>query len=156
MDAALPITIVIVEDDAGHARLIELGLQRAHIANNVVFLRDGQDALDYFFAETPSSVPFLLLLDLSLPVVDGYEVLKRLKHDERTQHIPAMILTAVGEPVEMERCDALGCHIYITKPVEYMEFANALKQLGFFLSIIQLPHGVTAETRGTADMRLAL
>jgi CheY-like chemotaxis protein len=98
MQSTLPVTIVVVEDDAGHARLIERSLQRAHIANDIVILRDGQEALDYLFPEpsspeVPPDLPLLMLLDLALPVVDGYRVLERVKRDERTHHIPVIVLT---------------------------------------------------------------
>ena len=145
MQPTLPITIMIVEDDAGHARLIERSLQRAHISNDIVILRDGQEALDYLFpefalTEAPPDLPLLILLDLSLPVVDGYRVLERVKHDERTQHIPVIILTTMDVPAEVERCYALGCNLYITKPVEDTEFTEAIRQLGLFVSMVQIPN----------------
>jgi CheY-like chemotaxis protein len=144
MPPTLPVTIVIVEDDAGHARLTERSLRRAHISNAIVILRDGQEALDYLFPapsspEEPQDLPLLMLLDLGLPVVDGYGVLERMKRDERTQHIPVIILTSMGVPAEVERCYALGCNLYITKPVEYTEFAEAIRQLSLFVSIVQIP-----------------
>src|SRR5215831_6092097 len=143
MLSPLPVTIVIVEDDPGHARLIERSLRRAHITNDVVILRDGQEALDYLFpkptvSELPA-LPSLVLLDLRLPQVDGYTVLARMKRDERTQHIPVIILTTVDVPEEIERCYALGCNVYITKPVEETRFIEAIRQLGLFVSIVQIP-----------------
>ena len=147
MPPTLPVTIVIVEDDAGHARLTERSLRRAHISNAIVILRDGQEALDYLFPEPsspeePPDLPLLMLLDLALPVVDGYGVLERMKRDERTQHIPVMILTSMGVPAEVERCYALGCNLYITKPVEDTEFTEAMRQLGLFISMAQIPSKV--------------
>jgi CheY-like chemotaxis protein len=147
MPPTLPVTIVIVEDDAGHARLTERSLRRAHISNAIVILRDGQEALDYLFPEPsspeePPDLPLLMLLDLALPVVDGYGVLERMKRDERTQHIPVMILTSMGMPAEVERCYALGCNLYITKPVEDTEFTEAMRQLGLFISMAQIPSKV--------------
>jgi len=145
MPSILPVTIVIVEDDPGHARLIERSLRRAHITNDVVMLRDGQEALAYLFPEPwieePPHGPYLLLLDLGLPLVDGYTVLERVKGDERTQHIPVIILSTVDVPVEIERCYALGCNVYITKPVAYEQFVEAIRRLGFFISIVQIPTG---------------
>jgi CheY-like chemotaxis protein len=140
------VTIVIVEDDLGHARLIERSLRRAHITNDLVILRDGQAALDYLYpatsvTEAHPDLSCLIVLDLSLPIVDGYQVLERVKGDERTRHIPVMIVTAVEEPAEIDRCYALGCSVSITKPVEHTAFVDALRQLGLFLSIVQLPAG---------------
>ena len=141
-----PVTILLVEDDPGHARLIERNLRRAHITNDIVTLSDGQQAVDYLFRErtyagATHALPLLMLLDLNLPQLDGYQVLTRLKTDERTRHIPVLILTTTDEPHEIERCYALGCNVYLTKPVEYDEFAEAIRKLGLFLSIVQIPRG---------------
>jgi CheY-like chemotaxis protein len=146
MPAEQPVTIVLVEDDPGHARLIERNLRRAHITNDIVTLSDGQQAVDYFFKDHTNAgampaLAVLLLLDLHLPELDGYQVLTRLKADERTRHIPVLILSTVDEPYEIERCYALGCNVYITKPVEYEQFAEAIRKLGLFLSIVQIPRG---------------
>ena len=147
MPADQPVTILLVEDDPGHARLIERNLRRAHITNEIVTLSDGQQAVDYLFKEhtyagATHPLPLLMLLDLHLPQLDGYQVLARLKTDERTKHIPVLILTTTDEPHEIERCYALGCNVYLTKPVEYEEFAEAIRKLGLFLSIVQIPRGV--------------
>ena len=146
MSTDQPVTILLVEDDPGHARLIERNLRRAHITNDIVTLSDGQQAVDYLFKErtyagATHAVPLLMLLDLNLPQLDGYQVLTRLKTDERTRHIPVLILTTTDEPHEIERCYALGCNVYLTKPVEYDEFAEAIRKLGLFLSIVQIPRG---------------
>ena len=146
MSSKPSLTIVLVEDDPGHARLIERNLRRAHITNDIVTLSDGQQAVDYLFKEctyagATHALPLLLLLDLNLPGLDGYQVLTRLKVDKRTRHIPIIILTTTEEPDEIERCYALGCNIYLTKPVEYAQFAEAIRQLGLFLSMVKLPLG---------------
>ena len=146
MPAEQSVTILLVEDDPGHARLIERNLRRAHITNEIVTLGDGQQALDYLFKEgtyagATHTLPLLLLLELNLPRLDGYQVLTRLKADGRTRHIPVIILTTTDEPHEIERCYALGCNVYVTKPVEYEEFAEAIRKLGLFVSIVQIPVG---------------
>ena len=146
MPAEQSVTILLVEDDPGHARLIERNLRRAHITNEMITLGDGQQALDYLFKERTyagamHTLPLLLLLDLNLPQLDGYQVLARLKADERTKHIPVVILTTTDEPYEIERCYALGCNVYITKPVEYEQFAEAIRKLGLFLSVVKIPQG---------------
>jgi CheY-like chemotaxis protein len=140
------VTIVLVEDNEGHARLVEKNLRRANISNPIVKLQDGQLALDYVFGERgyvniPNHPPMLILLDLNLPVVDGYEVLEKMKGDARTKHIPIIILTTTDDDREMNRCYELGCNVYITKPVAYEKFAEAIHRLGLFLSVVTLPDG---------------
>ena len=146
MAAEQSVTILLVEDDPGHARLIERNLRRAHITNEIITLGDGQQAVDYLFKEftyagATHTLPLLILLDLNLPQLDGFQVLTRLKADVHTRHIPVIILTTTDEPYEIERCYALGCNVYITKPVEYEQFAEAIRKLGLFLSIVKIPLG---------------
>lgn len=137
------VLIIMVEDDPGHVTLIERNLRRAGIRNEVLQFGTGQAALDFFFgdpsfAESPRQS--LVLLDLNLPDVDGYEVLSRLKSDERTQAIPIIVLTTTDNPREVDRCYQQGCNVYITKPVDYENFADAIKKLGFMLSVVKIPH----------------
>jgi CheY-like chemotaxis protein len=142
-----PVTILLVEDDPGHARLIELNLRRAHITNDIVVFGNGQEAIDYLFKEAGYAaarytLPLLVLLDLNLPGLDGYQVLERLKSDERTRLIPVIILTTTDDPREVKRCYALGCNAYLTKPVvEYEQFTEAIRKLGLFLSVVKVPEG---------------
>jgi CheY-like chemotaxis protein len=140
------VTILLVEDDPGHARLIEKNLRRSNITNEIVTLGDGQQAVDYLFgegkfAETRRPSPMLVLLDLNLPELDGYQVLKRMKGDERTKRIPVVILTTTDDTREVERCYDLGCNVYITKPVDYEQFADAIRKIGLFLSVVTIPDG---------------
>jgi CheY-like chemotaxis protein len=138
------VTILLVEDDPGHARLIEKNLRRSNVANEIVKAGDGQQAIDYLFgqdkytgSEPPSAL--LVLLDLNLPVLDGYQVLQCMKADERTKHIPVVVLTTTDDHREVSRCYDLGCNVYVTKPVEYTEFSEAIRKLGMFLSIVTVP-----------------
>ncbi|MBN1120926.1 MAG: response regulator [Anaerolineae bacterium] len=138
------VTIVLVEDNEGHARLIEKNLRRANISNTVIKLEDGQRVLDYLFGEqgyvnVPQHSPLLVLLDLNLPVVNGYRVLEKMKSDDRTKKIPVVILTTTDDIHEINRCYELGANVYLTKPVEYEQFAEAIARLGLFLSIVMLP-----------------
>ncbi len=140
------VTILLVEDDPGHARLIEKNLRRSNITNEIIALSDGQQAIDYLFGEgrytsaRPPS-PMLMLLDLNLPALDGYQVLRRMKGDERTKHIPVVILTTTDDAREVVRCYELGCNVYVTKPVDYEQFSKAIRELGLFLSIVAVPNG---------------
>jgi len=144
MTSQQPVTILLVEDDPGHALLIEKNLRRAGIANNIISLDNGQKAVDFLFKQGDYSgddhpAPPLILLDLNLPVLDGYQVLKIIKNDERTKSIPVVVLTTTDNPHEVARCYELGCNVYITKPVEYEQFTDAIRKLGLFLSIVRVP-----------------
>jgi CheY-like chemotaxis protein len=140
------IAILLAEDDPGHARLIEKNLRRANIKNEIIFAPNGQEAIDYLFSEgdyTGKKLPshLLVLLDLNMPVLDGYQVLQRMKSDERTKRIPVIILTTTDDPREVTRCYELGCNVYITKPVDYEQFAEAMRKLGLFLMVVMIPDG---------------
>ncbi len=140
------VTILLVEDDPGHARLIEKNLRRSKISNEIVIVDDGQKAIDYLFgqgecAQINCPTPMLVLLDLNLPVLDGYQVLQRMKGDERTKRIPVIILTTTDDTREVARCYNLGCNVYITKPVDYEQFAEAIRKIGLFLTVVTIPDG---------------
>ena len=146
MSGRQEVTILLVEDDPGHARLIEKNLRRSNITNEIVTLSDGQQAVDYLFGEgsyknAKHPSPMLVLLDLNMPVMDGYQVLQRMKHDERTRRIPVVILTTTDDTREVQRCYDLGCNVYITKPVDYEQFAEAIRKIGLFLSVVTIPDG---------------
>ena len=136
-----PLTIMLAEDDDGHARLVERNLQRTGFVNRVVRARDGQETLDVVSGPygLPPDAQFLLMLDINMPRVDGLEVLRPLTADARTAKIPVIMLTTTDDPREVERCYQLGCSVYITKPVRYEDFVEALNRLGMFLEIVKLP-----------------
>jgi CheY-like chemotaxis protein len=136
--------ILLVEDDDGHAALIQRNLKRAGVANPIARVKDGQEALDYLtgegaFAGRPPDAPLLLLLDINMPRVDGVGVLTAIKADPRLARLPVIVLTTTDDPREVDRCYQLGCSVYITKPVQYPEFVEALTRLGMFLEIIRIP-----------------
>ncbi len=138
-----PFTLVMIEDDEGHALLIRKNLERSGIGNSLVHLKDGNAAIEYFFAQQnllTNHEKSLILLDLNLPGIDGYEILRRLKGDERTRKIPVIVLTTTDNPKEIDRCYALGCNVYITKPVEYEGFSEAIRKLGLILAVVKIPH----------------
>ena len=151
-----PLTILLAEDDDGHARLIERNLQRAGFVNRVVRAKDGQEALDTVRSGggLPPDTQFLLLLDINMPRVDGLEVLRQLKANPRTARIPAIMLTTTDDPREVERCYALGCSVYITKPVRYEDFVEALNRLGMFLEIVKLPAPPANDARVEGEQRV--
>jgi CheY-like chemotaxis protein len=138
------IEILIAEDDEGHASLIKKNLRRSGITNQILHFKDGQEALDFLFevGEGPHCKPgkaYLLLLDIRMPRVSGVEVLEKIKADPELCKIPVIMLTTSDNPEEIERCHLLGCSNYVTKPVEYEEFVKAVKYLGVFLTIVQVP-----------------
>jgi CheY-like chemotaxis protein len=141
---AEPLTVLLAEDDDGHASLIQRNLRRAGVVNEIKHVHDGQEALDYLhcagrFAGRVPGGPLLLLLDINMPRLDGVEVLRRVKSDTRTAKLPAVMLTTTDDPREVERCYALGCCVYVSKPVEYTAFVAALQTLGLFLQIVKIP-----------------
>ncbi len=138
------VVIAIAEDDAGHVSLIKKNLRRAGISNEFVDFPDGKAALDFFFrtGEGPHRkhhTPYLLLLDIRMPKVDGLEVLAKLKDERELKKIPVIMITTTDDPIEVEKCHQLGCSTYITKPVEYEKFVESIQQLGLFLKVVQVP-----------------
>jgi CheY-like chemotaxis protein len=138
------VVILIADDDAGHTRLIEKNLQRAGLHNSILRFENGQDILDFLFCrgEGPkraSDTSYLLLLDIRMPKVDGVEVLRQLRADPELRKLPVSMLTTTDDPREVARCHELGCNNYIVKPVGYDKFAEAITQLGLFISLVQVP-----------------
>ena len=138
------VIILVAEDDAGHARLIERNLGRAGLRHSMVRFENGQDILDFLFQRGPGAhrqpdTLYILLLDIRMPKVDGVEVLRQVKADPTLRKLPVTMLTTTEDPREVQRCHALGCNSYIVKPVDYDKFAEAIQQLGFFVSLVQVP-----------------
>jgi CheY-like chemotaxis protein len=137
-------TILIVDDDEGHAILIRQNLEMAGLTNRIEHFRDGQAILDHFFGRD-SKAPkrredcYLVLLDIHMPKVDGVEVLRRLKSDPDLKKLPVIMLTTTDDAREVERCYALGCNEYIQKPVDYDKFAEAIRRLGLFVTLLLIP-----------------
>ena len=134
----------MVEDDEGHARLIEKNLRRGGVHNEIVPFTDGASAITFLFGPDGSGLvnkgrPLLVLLDLNLPDMSGIDILKRLKENEHLRPVPVVVLTTTDDKVEIQRCYDLGCNVYITKPVDYEKFANAIQQLGLFVYVMQIP-----------------
>ena len=138
-------TVLIADDDDGHAFLVEDNLRRGGV--NTTFLRfsDGQELLDFLFGRTKDPAfdperPYLLLLDIRMPKVDGVAALQQIKADPGLHRMPVIILTTTEDPREVDRCHELGCNTYILKPVSYESFENAIAQLGKFVSLVKVPH----------------
>jgi len=136
--------ILLVEDDPKDVELSLTALEEYHLANEVVVARDGEEALDYLyrrgsFATRLNDNPAVLLLDLKLPKVDGLEVLQQIKSDENLKIIPVVVLTSSHEEKDMVASYRLGVNAYVVKPVDFHEFVNAIRELGFFWAIINEP-----------------
>lgn len=133
-------TILIVDDDEGHAILIRENLEAAGLSNRIEHFRDGQAILDFFAARPPDErESYLVLLDIRMPKIDGIEVLRRIKADPRLCKLPVIMLTTTDDTREVERCYALGCNVYIQKPVDYDRFADAIRRLGLFVPLLLIP-----------------
>jgi CheY-like chemotaxis protein len=136
------LTIVVVDDDAGHVELVRRNLRRAGIMNPVESIRDGSTALDYVFGRGPGPLPnrLLVLLDLNIEGhLDGFEVLRQIKSNEATRHIPVIVLTTADDPRDVDRCYQLGCNVYVTKPVDPSAFSDRIERLGMIISVASLP-----------------
>ncbi len=136
------VEILLVEDNPTDAELAMRALKKANLANNLVWVEDGAQALDFIFASGAYSGrqmadgPKVIMLDLRLPKVDGMEVLRRIKGDERTRTIPVVVLTSSKEDRDVAECYALGVNSYISKPVEFEEFAKVVSELGFYWLLV--------------------
>jgi CheY-like chemotaxis protein len=138
------VVIIIAEDDDGHARLIEKNLARVALHNPIQRFENGQEVLDFLFRRGTgphrrSDTAYLLLMDIRMPKVDGVEALRQIKEDSSLRQIPVIMLTTTDDPREIERCHRFGCNSYIVKPVDYDKFAEAIKHLGLFVSLVQVP-----------------
>lgn len=137
--------ILLVEDNADDEALTLRAFKKNNIKNPVVVARDGQQALDYLFATGPHAgrdvrdLPQVVLLDLKLPKVDGLEVLRRVRADERTRPLPVVILTSSKEEQDVIAGYRLGANSYVRKPVDFDEFVNAARQLGLYWLLLNEP-----------------
>lgn len=136
--------ILIVEDDPAHARLIQKNLMRENVVNEIVIVHDGQKAIDYMSLdkedpEAETILPAMVLLDLHLPIKNGFQVLEHVKSDDRTKLTPVFVLTNSDDSIDITRCYELGCNSFIIKPADYDTFSETIRNLGKFLSTITCP-----------------
>jgi two-component system response regulator len=137
------VEVLLVEDTPADAELALRALKKRGLANKVIWLKDGAEALDFLFGtgayqgrDVVNHRPKVVLLDLRLPKVSGIEVLRRVKEDPRTQSIPVVVVTSSREEVDLEECYRLGVNSYITKPVEFDEFARVVGDLGLYWLLV--------------------
>jgi two-component system response regulator len=130
------VEILLVEDNPDDAGLAIHALKKHNLANNLLHLQDGEEALDYLFSSDLASTPKVILLDLKMPKVDGIEVLRKLKADERKKMIPVVVLTSSKEDRDVLEAYQLGVNAYIVKPVDFDKFAKAIGEIGLFWLIL--------------------
>jgi len=137
-------TVLIAEDDEGHAILVQQTLRDAGLGNAIHHFKDGQAILDYLFRrgtgpQRETDRPYVLLLDIRMPKVSGVEVLQQIKANPELRKLPVIMLTTTDDPREVLRCHDLGCSVYIQKPVDYDKFSEAIKRLGLFIMLLLVP-----------------
>ncbi len=137
------ISILLVEDNDGHAKLIERNLRKVNLLNPIVRAADGVEAIEYLQGKNPNdpgaAPPRLVLLDIDMPRMDGIEVLSRIKSDERLRRTPVIMLTSTDSQAEIDRCYQSGANGYVSKPVDISKLGEKLRRLGLFLEIVELP-----------------
>ena len=136
--------LLIAEDDDGHYSLIKRNLLRSGILNSIVRFKDGQETLDYLNSIKDSSNvywgrPCILILDIRMPKIDGFEILAYMKDDRLLQKIPVIVLTTANNQDMVDKCQSLGCKMYVVKPVEYEQFIETINLIGRFLSVVEIP-----------------
>ena len=139
------VEILLIEDDEDDASLTIMALKRKNLVNNLIRLKDGVQAIDFVFsqgefADRPlNEFPKVILLDLKMPKMSGIDVLRRIKSDSRTKHIPVVVLTSSKENPDLAICYELGANSYIVKPVVFEDFLNAISELGFYWLVLNEP-----------------
>lgn len=138
------VIILIAEDDDGHAELIDENLREAGLLNPRIRFRDGEEAWSFFEGKRPGERmekgrPYLLLLDIRMPRMDGLELLRKIKKSKELETLPIIVLTTTDDPREIEECYREGCNFYITKPIDFGRFTETLKRLGLFVKVIRVP-----------------
>jgi CheY-like chemotaxis protein len=141
METNKPVTIIISEDDDGHAELIKEALIESGIKNKIIRFVNGEQTWNYLSEEAIPNITqraFLLLLDINMPIMNGIEVLTRIKENDQLKSMPVVMLTTTDDLREVEQCYQLGCNLYITKPVDFNNFSEKLQRLGLFIQVIRM------------------
>ncbi len=153
------VTILLVEDDDGHARLLEKNLRRGGVLNRLVRVCDGQEALDYvsrtgqYQDATAYPLPGIVLLDVRMPRLDGFEVLAQMKNNPGLLKIPIIMLTSTDNQKEINRAYELGANGYVVKPVGVEAFIDRVVKLGMFIEVIEFPENYVRDGNGTGNER---
>ncbi len=142
------VKIVMIEDDDGHALLLERTIRRSGINNAIQRFSDGASAINYLLGEDRAASAhnghtLLILLDLNLPDMTGLDILKTIRENDVLKTMPVVILTTTSDTAEIERCYEFGCNVYLTKPIDHESFTDAIRQIGLFFSVIQVTRTAT-------------
>jgi CheY-like chemotaxis protein len=153
MTLAREITVLVADDDDGHAMLIQEHLEDAGIHNPILRFRDGAEVWTFLDGSAAGksrdpNTPYLLLLDIRMPKMDGVEVLRRVKNHTELRTMPVIMLTTTDDPREVAECYKLGCNSYVTKPVNFDAFSEVVKRLGLFISVIAVVPVSVSASRG--------
>jgi two-component system response regulator len=133
------IEILLIEDNQDDAELTIRALKKYHLANNLLHLQDGEEALNFLFSSNINAIPKIILLDIKMPKVDGIEVLRKIKSDPYRKIIPVVVLTSSKEERDIIESYKLGVNAYIVKPVEFDKFVKAVSEIGFFWLLLNQP-----------------
>ena len=138
------VIILIAEDDESHFALLKKNFERSGVWNEIIRFADGEETLKFLFGQSgelrrKENKPYLLILDVRLPGVDGIEVLKRVKQDDRLKKLPVIVLSDHDDPQEVKRCYSLGCGMYLVKPADHEKFVDMVRKVGLFLSSVEVP-----------------
>lgn len=133
--------ILLVDDDESHAELAKINLKRSGLMNEIVHFTAGQKVVDFLLknADAPRSGKYLVLLDINMPGLDGHQVLEQLKGNAHTRTVPVIMLTTAESDKEIEQCYALGCNLYMSKPMAYEDFSETIRDLGTFIKKTKVP-----------------
>lgn len=138
-------SIIVIEDDLGHSILIERNLKRSGINNPIIYLKDGEEAMDYFSKrkvreyDPPAEIGnAVVLLDLNLPKYSGFEILKKIRKTEETKHLPVIVLSSTTRDEEIRECYKLGCSMFLNKPLDYTTFAEAILKFSLLVKILKV------------------
>ncbi|OIP85333.1 MAG: hypothetical protein AUK44_00130 [Porphyromonadaceae bacterium CG2_30_38_12] len=135
--------ILIAEDDDGHAELIRTGLKESGVCNPIIRFKNGVEAWNFLNGTAEkenrdATKAYLLLLDINMPLMDGVELLQKIKSNADLKEIPVIMLTTTDDPREIETCYKYGCNMYVTKPVQFDKFAEVLSRMGLFIQIVKV------------------
>lgn len=138
------VDVLLVEDNTADAELTIRELKKHRLANNLVHLKDGEEALDFLFGNAVNGgeflpIPKMILLDIKMPKVSGLEVLQKIKSEQRTKQIPVIMLTSSAQDPDIHTCYEMGANSYIVKPVDFEGFTDAIKKLGFYWLLLNHP-----------------
>jgi CheY-like chemotaxis protein len=139
------VEIILVEDNPSDAELIMRVLKKNRLANHIILMKDGAEALEFFFGKTAyadshvNSCPKVVLLDIKLPKVDGIEILRRLKSDDRTKDMPVVMLTSSNQERDIQAAYDLGANSFVTKPIKFEEFVKSVTDLGVYWLMLNVP-----------------